>query len=65
MAAIYTLEATFSGKLDGVFYTPEILKSIGRDICRALIPYCGLSVEFPLSPGADTGVDEVVARKKL
>lgn len=46
--AIYTLEATFSGSLEGTFYTPDILKSIGRDLCRTLIPYCGLSIEFPL-----------------
>lgn len=44
--AVYTLEASFSGSSEGVFYSPQILKSIGRDICRALIPYCGLAVPF-------------------
>lgn len=46
--AIYTLEATFAGNQEGILYTPEILKSIGRDVCRALIPYCGLNVPFSL-----------------
>ncbi len=46
--AIYTLEATFSGTPNGLFYTPGILRSIGRDLCRTLIPYCGLSVSFVL-----------------
>ncbi len=46
--AVYTLEASFSGTPEGVFYTPDILKSIGRDMCRALIPYCGLNVPFPM-----------------
>lgn len=46
--AIYTLEASFSGTEDGIHYTPDILKSIGRDICRALIPYCNLNVPFSL-----------------
>jgi hypothetical protein len=42
------LEATFSGSLDGEFYTPEILKSIGRDVCRALITYCSIEVPFSI-----------------
>lgn len=39
---VYTLEASFAGSKDGLVFTPEVLKSIGRDLCRALIPYCGL-----------------------
>lgn len=46
--AVYTLEASFSGSLNGLVYTPELLKSIGRDICLSLIPYCNLKVPFPL-----------------
>ena len=48
MPAIYTLEASFSDTIDGKCYTPELLKSIGRDVCRALIPYCGINVPFPI-----------------
>jgi hypothetical protein len=46
--AIYTLEASFCGTLDGVFFTPDVLKSIGRDMCRALIPYCGLNATLTM-----------------
>jgi len=44
--AVYTLEASFSGNHEGIFFTPQILKSIGRDVCRSLIPYCGLNIPF-------------------
>ena len=44
--AIYTLEASFSGTSKGICNTPEVLKHIGRDICRALIPYFKLNVKF-------------------
>eukprot|EP00826_Nyctotherus_ovalis_P049823 TRINITY_DN6048_c0_g3_i1.p1 TRINITY_DN6048_c0_g3~~TRINITY_DN6048_c0_g3_i1.p1 ORF type:complete len:251 (-),score=48.39 TRINITY_DN6048_c0_g3_i1:514-1266(-) len=52
--AVYTLETSFSGNLEGGFYNPAILKSIGRDLCRALIPYCGLNVPFIISPRDNT-----------
>jgi hypothetical protein len=45
---IYTLEASFSDTVDGIQYTPDLLKSIGRDMCKALIPYCGLNVLFTI-----------------
>ncbi len=63
--AVYTLEATFSGNHHGTFYTPEILKSLGRDLCRSLIPYCGVNVPFhvplPIAPIAKP----MVSTKKL
>ena len=46
--AVYTLEASFAGTEDGICYTPDLLKSIGRDLCRALIPYCGLNIQFDI-----------------
>jgi len=46
--AIYTLEASFSDTVDGIQCTPDLLKSIGRDMCRALIPYCGLNAPFTI-----------------
>lgn len=52
--AVYTVEASFSGNNQGICFTPQILKSIGRDICRALIPYCGLSTSFTPQPIGDT-----------
>jgi len=55
--AIYTLESSFSGTLDGTFYTPDLLKSIGRDVCRALIPYCELSVPFHIKTKTKTPND--------
>lgn len=48
VAAVYTLEASFSDTLQGRPYTPHLLKGLGRDVCRALIPYCGLNVPFSL-----------------
>ena len=48
--AIYTLEASFCGGADGTVYTPAVLKSIGRDLCRALIPYCNINVALSISP---------------
>lgn len=42
--AVYTLEASFADTLDGVLCTPKVLKELGRDICRALICYCGIRV---------------------
>ena len=44
--AIYTLETSFADTLDGSWFTPNLLKSMGRDIVRALIPYCELSIPF-------------------
>lgn len=44
--AVYTLEASFCGSSDGTVHTPQVLKSIGKDLCRALIPYCNLNVSF-------------------
>lgn len=48
--AVYTLETSFADTHNGLWLTPNVLKSIGRDIGRALIPYCGLSVPFPVRP---------------
>eukprot|EP00826_Nyctotherus_ovalis_P044536 TRINITY_DN480_c0_g2_i1.p1 TRINITY_DN480_c0_g2~~TRINITY_DN480_c0_g2_i1.p1 ORF type:complete len:262 (-),score=55.08 TRINITY_DN480_c0_g2_i1:547-1332(-) len=48
--AVYTLETSFADTHSGLWLTPNLLKSIGRDIGRALIPYCGLSVPFPIRP---------------
>jgi hypothetical protein len=56
--AIYTLETTFAGNSDGLLYTPEILKSIGKDLCRSLIPYCGLNVPFNLKQEKSKTVEE-------
>jgi hypothetical protein len=53
VSAVYTLEASFSGNLKGAFYNPNTLKSIGKDLCRALIPYCGLNVPFTIKPKED------------
>lgn len=52
--AVYTLETSFSGSPEGGFYSPAVLKSIGRDLCRALIPYCGFNVPFTISPRDNT-----------
>jgi hypothetical protein len=46
------MEASFcgcdDGKFSGLHFTIQHLKQIGRDLCRALIPYCDLSL--PPSP---------------
>jgi len=52
--AVYTVEASFLGDLEGNVYTPCILKSIGRDICRCLIPYCNFDVPFTINPTLST-----------
>ena len=44
--AFYTLEASFLGSKEGVNYSPEILKNIGRDVCRALLPYCDFDLKI-------------------
>ena len=44
--AVYTLEASFAGNSNGIIYTPELLMTIGRDICRSLIPYCRINIPF-------------------
>ena len=49
LPAVYTLETSFFDTIDGISFTPDILKNIGRDICRALIPYCGLNDKFTIN----------------
>ena len=44
--AVYTLEASFSDTINGMYCTPNLLKSLGKDICLTLIPYC----EIRLNP---------------
>ena len=48
---VFTLEASFLGsdigEFAGVHFTTAHLRQIGRDICKALIPYFGLTL--PLS----------------
>ena len=51
--AVYTLEASFSGNLEGAFYNPNTLKAIGKDLCRTLIPYCGLNIPFTINTKDD------------
>ena len=45
VAGIFTLESSFCGcnkdsKYKNLHFTEDHLKSVGRDLCRALIPYC-------------------------
>ena len=47
--AIYTLEASFADTARGASCTPKLLKELGRDVCRALIPYCNFYVESDTS----------------
>jgi len=61
--AIYTLEATFCGNNNGIFYTPEVLKSIGRDLCRSLIPYCALNVPFNINTPDKTHENNMPTKK--
>ncbi len=33
----------------GLHFTASFLKQIGRDLCRALIPYCEIVTDLPLA----------------
>ena len=55
--AIYTLESTFAGDADGKSYTPEVLKSIGRDLVK-FIRFCGINIPFPLKYSDAQGSDK-------
>ena len=46
--AVYTLESSFYDSIDGTIYTPEILKNMGKDVIRALIPYFEVNVPFAI-----------------
>ena len=53
VSSIYTLEASFcsckEGAYKGILFTTDVLKQVGKDLCKALIPSHGINVPVKLS----------------